>query len=54
MTYGSRRTGGIAYAARNTRADGPALRFSRDRLAQLGELIEQARAKLDALRAGKG
>jgi hypothetical protein len=51
--YGSRRTGGIGFAARNIRLYMRPLQLSRDQLGQLRSLLDQARTKLDALRQEK-
>jgi hypothetical protein len=53
VAYGSRRTGGIGFAARNTRLLMPPFQLSRDQLGQLKSLLDQARTKLDALRQEK-
>jgi hypothetical protein len=50
---GSRRTGSIEFAMRNTRVNAPRLSMSRDQLGQLRSLIEQAKTKLDSLRQAK-
>jgi hypothetical protein len=53
VAYGSRRTGGIEFAVRNTRLRGPPFLMSRDQLGQLRSLLDQARTKLDSLRREK-
>jgi hypothetical protein len=53
IAYGSRRTGGIGFAARNIRLLMTPFQMSRDQLGQLGSLLEQARTKLDSLRQEK-
>jgi hypothetical protein len=50
---GSRRTGNIEFGVRSVRVNVPRLVFSRDQLGQLRSLIDQAKAKLDALRKAK-
>jgi hypothetical protein len=50
---GSRRTGNIEFDVRNTRVSAPRLPLSRDQLAQLRSLVEQAKSKLDSLRKSK-
>jgi hypothetical protein len=51
--FGSRRTGNIEFAVRSTRTPRRPLLLSRDQLGQLRSLVEQAKAKLEALRKGK-
>ena len=51
--YGDRRSGGIGYAARNTRLVARPLQLTRAQLGQLGSLLDAARTKLDSLRKGK-
>jgi hypothetical protein len=51
--HGSRRTGNIEFDVRNLRVYAPRLPLSRDQLGQLRSLVEQAKAKLDALRKAK-
>jgi hypothetical protein len=53
VAYGSRRTGGIEFAVRNTRLHWPPLLLSRDQLGQFKSLLDQARTKLDSLRQQK-
>ena len=50
--FGSRRTGGIEFAARCVTTGHPPLRLARDQLGQIKSLIEQAKSKLEALRKG--
>jgi hypothetical protein len=50
---GSRRTGNIVYAVLSIRENTPRLVLTRDQLGQLRSLIEQAKAKLDALHKAK-
>ena len=50
--FGSRRTGSIEFAARNTRSGRAPLVLSREQITQLRSLIEQAKTKLDELRRG--
>ncbi len=50
--FGSRRTGTIEFAARNTRTQRPPVALTRAQVQQLRSLIEQAKAKLDSLRTG--
>jgi hypothetical protein len=51
--YGDRRSGGIGFAARNTRLLARPLQLSRDQLGQLRSVLDQARTKLDSLRQEK-
>ena len=51
--YGDRRTGGIGFTARNLRGSGLPLQLTRTQLGQLKSVLDQARAKLDALRQAK-
>lgn len=53
VAYGSRRTGAIEFVARNFRLNWAPLRLSRDQLAQLRALIDQARAKIEELQKSK-
>jgi hypothetical protein len=52
VAYGSRRTGSIEFAVRNTRVAKPPLLLSRDQIGQLRGLIEQAKTKLETLPKG--
>jgi hypothetical protein len=49
---GSRRTGVIQFSVRDARISMSPLIFSRQELAQLGTLVDQARSTLDSLRGG--
>ena len=51
--FGSRRTGSIEFAVRSARLPPRPLVLSRDQMGQLRSLVEQAKAKLDALRREK-
>jgi hypothetical protein len=51
--FGSRRTGAIEMAVRATRVIRPPLLLTRDQAGQLHSLIEQAKTKLDSVRAQK-
>ena len=51
--FGSRRTGNIEFAVRSARLPPRPLVLSRDQMGQLRSLVEQAKAKLDALRREK-
>ena len=51
--YGSRRSGGIGFFARNIRLLAPTPQLSRDQLGQFRSLLEQARTKLNSLRQEK-
>lgn len=51
--FGSRRTGNIEFAVRSTRIAPHPLLLSRDQLGQLRSLVDQAKAKLKALRGEK-
>ncbi len=53
LAYGGRRTGAIEYSVRTSRTASPALPLSRDQLGQLRSLVDQAKAKLDAIRKEK-
>ncbi len=53
VAFGGRRSGAIEYTARSVRSLWPSLPLSRDQLAQLRSLVEQARAKLDSVRKAK-
>ena len=50
VAFGGRRSGAIEYSVRSVRAGWPPLAISRDQLAQLRNLVEQAKAKLDAIK----
>jgi hypothetical protein len=49
---GSRRTGAIQFSVRDARFGGAPLVFSRQQLAQLESLVDQAKSTLDSLRGG--
>ena len=49
VAFGGRRSGVIEYTARSVRSLWPSLALSRDQLAQLRSLVEQAKAKLDSV-----
>jgi hypothetical protein len=51
--FGSRRTGNIEFAVRSARIPPHPLLLSRDQLGQLRSLVDQAKAKLKALRGEK-
>ena len=53
VAFGSRRTGNIEFAVRDTRVSRPSLVLLRDQLGQLRSLIDQAKTKLDSLRKAK-
>jgi hypothetical protein len=49
--FSSRRSSAIEFAVRTAGSGNPAILLSRDQLAELRGLLEQARTKLDAIRA---
>ena len=50
VAFGGRRSGAIEYSVRSVRSGWPPLAISRDQLAQLRNLVEQAKTKLDAVK----